>query len=222
MDWSALRLSLALAVITAVVMLPVAVWVGRALAWGRFRGKAAVEALVALPLVLPPTVLGYYLLVAFAPSSPLGQFYQSLVGTTLAFSFEGLVVASLIANVPFAIQPVQRGFEAIPSEVREAAWLSGMSSWRALWNIELPLAWPALLTALVLTFAHTLGEFGVVLMVGGNIPDETRTVAIAIYDRVQAFDDRAAGIMAATLLALSFASISVVYWVDRTARRRRG
>jgi len=222
MDWSALRLSLALAVITAVVMLPVAVWVGRALAWGRFRGKAAVEALVALPLVLPPTVLGYYLLVAFAPSSPLGQFYQSLVGTTLAFSFEGLVVASLIANVPFAIQPVQRGFEAIPSEVREAAWLSGMSSWRALWNIELPLAWPALLTALVLTFAHTLGEFGVVLMVGGNIPDETRTVAIAIYDRVQAFDDRAAGIMAATLLALSFASISVVYWVDRAARRRRG
>jgi molybdate transport system permease protein len=221
-DWSALRLSLALAVITAVVMLPVAVWVGRALAWGRFRGKAAVEALVALPLVLPPTVLGYYLLVAFAPSSPLGQFYQSLVGTTLAFSFEGLVVASLIANVPFAIQPVQRGFEAIPSEVREAAWLSGMSSWRALWNIELPLAWPALLTALVLTFAHTLGEFGVVLMVGGNIPDETRTVAIAIYDRVQAFDDRAAGIMAATLLALSFASISVVYWVDRAARRRRG
>jgi len=222
MDWSALRLSLALAVITAVVMLPVAVWVGRALAWGRFRGKAAVEALVALPLVLPPTVLGYYLLVAFAPSSPLGQFYQSLVGATLAFSFEGLVVASLIANVPFAIQPVQRGFEAIPSEVREAAWLSGMSSWRALWNIELPLAWPALLTALVLTFAHTLGEFGVVLMVGGNIPDETRTVAIAIYDRVQAFDDRAAGIMAATLLALSFASISVVYWVDRAARRRRG
>ena len=222
MDWSALRLSLALAVITAVVMLPVAVWVGRALAWGRFRGKAAVEALVALPLVLPPTVLGYYLLVAFAPSSPLGQFYQSLVGTTLAFSFEGLVVASLIANVPFAIQPVQRGFEAIPSEVREAAWLSGMSSWRALWNIELPLAWPALLTALVLTFAHTLGEFGVVLMVGGNIPDETRTVVIAIYDRVQAFDDRAAGIMAATLLALSFASISVVYWVDRAARRRRG
>ena len=222
MDWSALRLSLALAVITAVVMLPVAVWVGRALSWGRFRGKAAVEALVALPLVLPPTVLGYYLLVAFAPSSPLGHFYQSLVGTTLAFSFEGLVVASLIANVPFAIQPVQRGFEAIPSEVREAAWLSGMSSWRALWNIELPLAWPALLTALVLTFAHTLGEFGVVLMVGGNIPDETRTVAIAIYDRVQAFDDRAAGIMAATLLALSFASISVVYWVDRAARRRRG
>ena len=221
MDWSALRLSLALAVITAVVMLPVAVWVGRALAWGRFRGKAAVEALVALPLVLPPTVLGYYLLVAFAPSSPLGQFYQSLVGTTLAFSFEGLVVASLIANVPFAIQPVQRGFEAIPSEVREAAWLSGMSSWRALWNIELPLAWPALLTALVLTFAHTLGEFGVVLMVGGNIPDETRTVAIAIYDRVQAFDERAAATMALVLLLLAVAALGVTNTLARRAARRQ-
>jgi molybdate transport system permease protein len=222
MDWSALRLSLALAVITAAVMLPVAIWAGRALAWGRFRGKAAVEALVALPLVLPPTVLGYYLLVAFAPQSALGQFYQSLVGASLAFSFEGLVVASIIANVPFAIQPVQRGFEAIPAEVREAAWLSGMSSWRALWKVELPLAWPALLTAFVLTFAHTLGEFGVVLMVGGNIPEATRTVSIAIYDRVQAFDDRAAGVMAATLLALSFVSISVVYWIDRAARRRHG
>jgi molybdate transport system permease protein len=180
-----------------------------------------VEALLALPLVLPPTVLGYYLLVTFAPTSWLGQLYQGLVGKSLAFSFEGLLVASVIANVPFAMQPVQRGFEAIATEVREAAWLCGMSAWRAFWRVELPLAWPGLLTAFVLTFAHTLGEFGVVLMVGGNIPGETRTLSIAIYDRAQALDDRAAGVMAATLLVLSFTAISVVYWLDR-ARWRRG
>jgi molybdate transport system permease protein len=194
---------------------------GRVLAWHRFPGKPAVEAALALPLVLPPTVLGYYLLVTFAPAAPLGALYQRLTGATLAFSFEGLLVASVIANIPFAVQPVQRGFEAIATEVREAAWLCGMSAWRAFWRVELPLAWPGLLTAFVLTFAHTLGEFGVVLMVGGNIPGETRTIAIAIYDRAQALDDRAAGVMAATLLAVSFAAIGVVYWLDR-ARRRRG
>jgi molybdate transport system permease protein len=221
MDVQALALSLKLAVSTALVLLPLAVLAGRALAWRRFAGKPAVEALLALPLVLPPTVLGYYLLVTFAPTSPLGQFYQSIAGTTLAFSFEGLLVASVIANIPFAVQPAQRGFESIATEVREAAWLCGMSGWRAFWRVELPLAWPGLLTALVLTFAHTLGEFGVVLMVGGNIPGETRTAAIAIYDRAQALDDRAAGVMAATLLAISFAAIAVVYWLDR-ARRPHG
>lgn len=221
MDWSALVLSLELALATAAILLPLAVVLGRALAWRRFAGKPAVEALLALPLVLPPTVLGYYLLVTFAPTSALGQLYQALVGKTLAFSFEGLLVASVIANVPFAVQPVQRGLESIAAEIREAAWLCGMSAWRAFWRVELPLAWPGLLTAFVLTFAHTLGEFGVVLMVGGNIPGETRTMSIAIYDRAQALDDRAAGVMAATLLVLSFAAISVVYWLDR-ARRRRG
>jgi molybdate transport system permease protein len=221
MDAQALALSLKLAVGTAVLLLPLAVVLGRALAWHRFPGKPAVEALLALPLVLPPTVLGFYLLTTFAPSSPLGALYQKLFGTTLAFSFEGLLVASVIANIPFAVQPVQRGFESIATEVREAAWLCGMSGWRAFWRVELPLAWPGLLTAFVLTFAHTLGEFGVVLMVGGNIPGETRTVAIAIYDRAQALDDHAAGVMAATLLALSFAAIGVVYWLDR-ARRHRG
>jgi molybdate transport system permease protein len=221
LDWSALVLSLELASATAAILLPLAVGLGRVLAWRRFAGTAGVEALLALPLVLPPTVLGYYLLVTFAPSSVLGQLYQSLVGKSLAFSFEGLLVASVIANVPFAVQPVQRGFEAIATEVREAAWLCGMSGWRAFWRVELPLAWPGLLTAFVLTFAHTLGEFGVVLMVGGNIPGETRTMSIAIYDRAQALDDRAAGVMAVTLLALSFVAISVVYWLDR-ARRRSG
>jgi molybdate transport system permease protein len=221
MDTQALALSLKLAAGTAAILLPLAVVLGRVLAWRQFAGKPGVEALLALPLVLPPTVLGYYLLVTFAPTSWLGQLYQGLVGKSLAFSFEGLLVASVIANVPFAMQPVQRGFEAIATEVREAAWLCGMSAWRAFWRVELPLAWPGLLTAFVLTFAHTLGEFGVVLMVGGNIPGETRTLSIAIYDRAQALDDRAAGVMAATLLVLSFTAISVVYWLDR-ARRRRG
>ncbi len=221
MDGQALALSLQLAVGSALLLLPLAVLAGRALAWRRFPGKPAVEALLALPLVLPPTVLGYYLLVTFAPTSPLGAFYQSLVGTTLAFSFEGLLVASVIANIPFAVQPAQRGFESIAVEVREAAWLCGMSGWRAFWRVELPLAWPGLLTALVLTFAHTLGEFGVVLMVGGNIPGETRTAAIAIYDRAQALDDHAAGVLAATLLAISFVAIAIVYSLDR-ARRPHG
>jgi molybdate transport system permease protein len=218
-DWTALGLSLRLAIATAAILLPLAVLAGRALAWRRFPGKPAIEALLALPLVLPPTVLGYYLLVASAPTAPLGQLYQKLAGATLAFSFEGLLLASVIVNIPFAVQPVQRGLEAIAPEVREAAWLCGMSAWRAFWRVELPLAWPGLLTAFVLTFAHTLGEFGVVLMVGGNIPGETRTIAIAIYDRAQALDERAAGVMAGTLLALSFAAISLVYWLDRTRRR---
>jgi molybdate transport system permease protein len=218
-DWTALGLSLRLAIATAAILLPLAVLAGRALAWRRFPGKPAIEALLALPLVLPPTVLGYYLLVASAPTAPLGQLYQKLAGATLAFSFEGLLLASVIVNIPFAVQPVQRGLEAIAPEVREAAWLCGMSAWRAFWRVELPLAWPGLLTAFVLTFAHTLGEFGVVLMVGGNIPGETRTIAIAIYDRAQALDERAAGVMAGTLLALSFAAISLVYWLDRARRR---
>jgi molybdate transport system permease protein len=221
MDWTALVLSLKLAAATALVLLPLAILVARELAWRRFAGKAAVEALVALPLVLPPTVLGYYLLVAFAPASAAGQAFAALTGGTLAFSFAGLLAASIVFNLPFAVQPVQRAFEAIPDEVREAGWLCGMSGWRTLWQVELPLAWPGLVSAFVLTFAHTLGEFGVVLMVGGNIPGETRTVAIAIYDRVQALDDRAAGTMSALLLAISFVSIVVIYGIDR-ARRRRG
>jgi molybdate transport system permease protein len=169
--------------------------------------------------VLPPTVLGFYVLVVFAPAEPFGALVERLSGVRLAFSFEGLVLASVLFNLPFAIQPAQRAFEAIPSEVREATWLCGMSTWRALWKVELPLAWPGLLTALVLTFAHTLGEFGVVLMVGGNVPGETKTVAIAIYDRVQAFDDRAAGAMSGLLLAISFVAILLVYWLDRLRRR---
>ena len=220
MDWTALRLSLGLAAWTMAILLPAGVLLGRLLAYRRFAGKGLLEALLALPLVLPPTVLGYYLLISFGGGSWAGKWYQVIFGHGLAFSFEGLVLASLLANLPFAIQPMQRSFEAIPVEVREAAACCGMSAWRSLLRIELPLAWPGMLTALVLTFAHTLGEFGVVLMVGGNIPGETKTVAIAICDRVQAFDDLAAGRMAALLLFISMGTMAISYVLTNRSRDR--
>lgn len=221
MDWSALTLSLKLAGWTVIILLPLGIWAGHALAAHQFRGKAWVEALLALPLVLPPTVLGYYLLVAMGDASPVGQLYESLFGRTLVFSFEGLLLASVIFNIPFAIQPMQRGFEAIAPEVRDAAACCGLSRWRTLWRIELPLAWPGILSAVVLTFAHTLGEFGVVLMVGGSIPGETKTVAIAIYDRVQAFDAAGAGVMSAVLLLISLLAIGAAYFTNARSRFRR-
>jgi len=220
MDWTALSLSLELAAWTVAILLPVAVLAGRWLAYGRFRGKGAVEALVMLPLVLPPTVFGFYLLLAFGRTSPVGAFWEDTFGHQLVFTFEGLVVASVIFNLPFAIQPAQRGFEAIPRDLREAAATCGMSPLRSLLRVELPLAWPGLMTAMVLTFAHTLGEFGIVLMVGGSIPGETRTIAIAIYDRVQGFDMRGAGIMSAALVAISFATIALTRWLSARIGQR--
>ena len=221
MDWPALSLSLKLATWTVLILLPLGIWAGHTLAAHHFRGKAWVEALLALPLVLPPTVLGYYLLVAMGGASPIGQFYESLIGRPLVFSFEGLLIASVIFNIPFAIQPMQRGFEAIAPEVRDAAACCGLTRWRTLWRIELPLAWPGILSAVVLTFAHTLGEFGVVLMVGGSIPGETKTIAIAIYDRVQAFDTAGAGLMSAVLLLISLIAIGAAYFTTSRARSRR-
>ena len=220
MDWVALSLSARLALWTVVLLLPVAVFGGRWLAHGRFRGKAVIEALVMLPLVLPPTVFGFYLLVALGRESPLGAFWQAVFGGPLVFTFEGLVVASVIANLPFALQPARRGFEAIPADVLDAAACCGMSPWRRLWRVDLPLAWPGVLTAMVLTFAHTLGEFGTVLMIGGSIPGETKTIAIAIYDRVQAFDDRGAAIMAASLMAISLAAIAATFALSARIGRR--
>lgn len=220
MDWTALFLSLRLAAWTVVILLPVSILMGRHLAYRRFRGKGFVEALVMLPLVLPPTVFGFYLLVAFGGNSPLGQFWQHAFGGQLVFSFQGLVVASVIFNLPFAIQPAQRGFEAIPQDVREAAACCGLSPWASLVRVELPLAWPGLVTAMVLTFAHTLGEFGIVLMVGGSIPGETKTIAIAIYDRVQAFDNESAAIMSAVLVGISLFTIAVTFWLSARVGRR--
>jgi molybdate transport system permease protein len=220
MDWQALWLSIRLGVLSILVLLPLAVFIGRMLAFRAIRGKPLIEAAVALPLVLPPTVLGFYLLVAFGSGSWIGEIWERLFGGPLVFTFQGLLLASVIVNLPFAIQPAQRAFEAIGADVREAAATCGMSWWRTLWRIELPLAWPGLLTGMVLTFAHTLGEFGVVLMVGGSIPGETKTVAIAIYDRVQVFDDAAAGQMAAVLLLISIATIAASYALSQRVVRR--
>ena len=222
MDWLALWLSVELAGATILVLLPFGIWLARMLAFRGFAGRGFVEALVALPLVLPPTVVGFYLLVAFGSHSWFGQAFKSLFGQSLAFSFEGLVLASVLVNLPFAVQPIQRAFEAIPRDVREAAACSGMSPSKVAMRIELPLAWPGIATAVVLTFAHTIGEFGVVLMIGGSIPGETRTIAIAIYDRVQAFDDSSAAMMSALLLLMALLALGLTNTLARRIGRRDG
>lgn len=222
MDWTALYLSLRLAGWTVVILLPLSIMAGRLLAYRRFRAKGLVEAIVMLPLVLPPTVLGFYMLVAFGRNSPVGDLWFRLFGHQLVFTFEGLLLASVIVNLPFAIQPAQRGFEAVPVEVREAASCCGLSPWRSLWKVELPLAWPGVLTAMVLVFAHTLGEFGVILMMGGSIPGETKTIAISIYDRVQGFDMQGAAVMSATLVAISLVTITLTYMLSARIGRRLG
>lgn len=211
MDWTAFGVSLELAFWTTGILLPLGIVVGRWLSLQRFRGRSFVDAAIALPLVLPPTVLGYYLLAAFSADQPIGQLWSTLTGSGLAFSFPGIVAASILFNLPFAILPIQRAFETVPGHLREAAWCSGLSVWRTFIRIELPLVWPGVVTAFVLTFMHTLGEFGVVLMVGGAIDGETKTIAIAIYDRVQAFDDEAAGAMSLLLLLTSFVTIALIY-----------
>jgi molybdate transport system permease protein len=222
MDWTALGVSLRLGLASLAILLPGGIWLGRLLAYRQFRGRLLVEALVTVPLVLPPTVLGFYLLVTFGARSPIGNAFQSLFGQPLPFSFEGLLLASVIANIPFVVQPIQRGFEAIPSDIRDAAACCGLTPWQRFARIEVPLAWPGILTAAILAFAHTLGEFGVVLMVGGNLPGVTRTLSVAIYDRMQAFDDRSAGVMAATLLTVAVATLMVTTALSRRAGLRRG
>jgi molybdate transport system permease protein len=204
MDIDAILLSLKLAAWTLVLIIPFGVWVAHKLI-RLDKGKPWIEAALALPLVLPPTVLGYYLLIG------LGG--KSIFGVPLVFSFTGILIASLIVNLPFAIQPIQRAFESINPEIREAAQVSGLSHWQIFRLIELPLAWRGITSAAVLTFAHTLGEFGVILMVGGAIPSETKTVSIAIYDKVQSFDTSGAGALALLLLGISLVAIAVSYGV---------
>ncbi len=172
-----------------------------------------------LPLLLPPTVIGFYLMVALGAGSPLGQWLDRWAGLRLVFTFEGLLFASLLVNVPFMVQPIQRAFAAIPTSLREAAWVSGLSRWQTLWKIEMPLAWPGVLTGLALTFAHTLGEFGVVLMVGGSIAGETKTLSIAIYDRVQAFDNAGAALMSLVLVAFTLVALWVVFAGGQRGKR---
>jgi molybdate transport system permease protein len=209
MDWIAFWLSIKLGFFTVLILLPVSMFLARWLSVSHFRGKSVLEAMLAVPLVLPPTVVGYYLLVGMSNDSLIGRWLVELTGQGVVFHFSGLLIASIIVNIPFAVQPMQRAFEAIPQDIRDSAACCGMNYWRQLIMVEMPLAWPGMLTALVLTFAHTLGEFGVVLMVGGSIPGETRTIAISIYDRVQSFDYDSAGQMSLILLIFSVVVLAI-------------
>lgn len=210
MDWSAFFLSLKLAFYTLAILLPFGLALGRYLALSKgLRCKPWLEALTTLPLILPPTVLGFYLLNMMGDHSWLGVWYQHLFGSQLAFSFQAILLASLLVNLPFAVQPIQRAFERLDPTIFDAAACCGMNRWRIVWKIELPLIWPNLVTAAVMTFAHTLGEFGVILIVGGSIPGKTQTLSIAIYDRVQMFDTHGAGVMSATLVAVALLAMGI-------------
>lgn len=215
MDWQAFWLTIRLAVLVAAVLavlgLPIAYWI----AFSRWRWKFLAEAIVALPIVLPPTVLGFYVLVALGSHSPLGRWWQALTGHTLAFTFGGLVVGSIIYSLPFAVQPFAASFALVDPRLMAASATLGASKLQTFFRVILPLSLPGLVTGVALSFAHTMGEFGVVLMVGGNIPGVTRTVSIDIYDQVQALNYASANQTSLVLLAISFVVLSFVYGVNR-------
>jgi len=215
MNWIAIWVTFKLATLTALILvligLPLAYWVS----FSRWRWKFLVESVVALPLVLPPTVLGFYILVAIGPHSPIGRWYADLVGHPLPFTFEGLLVASVLYSLPFAVQPFASAFDQVDRRVIEAAWTLGVSRLKTFFKLIIPMATAGVVTGFVLSFAHTLGEFGVVLMVGGNIEGETRTVSIDIYDEVQALNYAGAAKTALFLLAVSYSVLLAVYAVNR-------
>jgi molybdate transport system permease protein len=215
MDWQAFWLSIRLAaLVTAILViagLPAAYWI----AYSRWRWKFLAEAVIALPIVLPPTVLGFYVLVALGSRSPLGRWWQALTGHTLAFTFEGLLIGSISYSLPFAVQPFAASFAAVDRRLLAASATLGAGRAKTFFRVILPMSVPGLLTGIVLSFAHTMGEFGVVLMVGGNIPGVTRTVSIDIYDKVQAFDYAGANQTAVVLLAISFLALTLVYGLNR-------
>jgi molybdate transport system permease protein len=215
MDLSALRLSLVLAGLTTasllVVGLPVACW----LAATRWRYRFLAEAVVALPLVLPPTVLGFYLLRGMGPDGPLGRAFEAVAGHPFPFSFSGLLFASVLYSLPFAVQPFAAAIASVDRRLVEASHALGVSRLGTFFRVTLPLSWDGVLAGAVLSFAHTMGEFGVVLMVGGNVPGETRTLSVAVFDHVEALEYGAAHRTAALLLAISFAVLALVYAVQR-------
>jgi molybdate transport system permease protein len=220
-DWQAFQLTIELAVMVSAILLvlglPLAYWI----AFSRWRWKFLVEAIVALPIVLPPTVLGFYLLVALGSQSPLGRWWQSLTGHTLAFTFTGLVIGSIVYSLPFAVQPFASSFSAVDRKLLAASATLGTSPLRTFFRVTIPLSVSGLVTGVALAFAHTMGEFGVVLMVGGNIPGVTRTVSIGIYDQVQASNYSAANAMASLLLIFSFAALAMVYGLNRKSQYQR-
>ncbi|MBL7986830.1 MAG: molybdate ABC transporter permease subunit [Chlorobi bacterium] len=215
MDWQAFWLSVRLSVLTSLILLAI----GLPLAWWlsvtRIRWKFLIEAVVALPLVLPPTVLGFYILTAISPQGTLGIIWNDLFGTTLPFTFQGVLIASVLYSLPFAVQPFTAAIASVDRNIIESAWCSGVGRLQTFLRITLPLAAPGVIAGIVLSFAHTLGEFGVVMMVGGNLPGQTRTVSIAIYDNVQALNYSAASQTSLLLLAISFTILVCVYGMQR-------
>jgi molybdate transport system permease protein len=218
MSLEALILTLRLAVLVSLLLMAISLPLGYWLASSRWRLKFVIEAIVALPIVLPPTVLGYYVLVAIGPLSPVGRWYHAVAGGSLAFTFRGLVVGSVIYSLPFAVQPIAAAFSSIDRNLLNASATLGASRWRTFWRVVFPLGLPGVLTGFVLSFAHTLGEFGVVLMIGGNIPRATQTISIWIYDQVQSLNYAAANQMAALLLVVCFVILIVLYGLRRTRK----
>ncbi len=215
MDWSAVLLSARLALVVSATLVLLALPIGYWLAFSRWRWKFLVEAVIALPLVLPPTVLGFYVLVAIGANSPIGRLWTAITGQGLAFTFEALVIASLLYSLPFAVQPVASAFAQVDPNLLEASSILGASRMRTFRRIIVPLSRDGILTGAVLSFAHTIGEFGVVLMVGGNLPGITRTISISIYDDVQSFNHASAHLTSLALLVFSFLALAVVYGVTR-------
>jgi len=213
-DWQPLLLTLKLASVSTAVLLIVAIPLAWWLAYSKKRIKPVIETLVSMPLVLPPTVLGFYLLVAFSPNNSFGAWLEDVLGVQLLFSFDGLVVASVIYSLPFMVHPIQSGLSNLPSSLRDAAYVMGKSPFTTLLKVLLPNIKPALLTGIVLTFAHTVGEFGVVLMIGGNMPGKTKVASIAIYDEVEALDYGAANVYSLILFAVTFTILLAVYLVN--------
>ncbi|WP_455244891.1 molybdate ABC transporter permease subunit [Petrachloros mirabilis] len=215
MNWIAIWVSVKLASLTAAALLIMGLPIGYWLTFSKWRWKFLVESIVALPLVLPPTVLGFYILVAIGPQSPVGRIYIEIVGHPLPFTFEGLLFASILYSLPFAVQPFATAFEQVDKKLIEASWTLGLSKVKTFFKLIIPLSMAGLITGIVLSFAHTLGEFGVVLMVGGNIEGVTRTVSIDIYDEVQALNYTGAAQTAAFLLTISYLVLLLVYAMNR-------
>jgi molybdate transport system permease protein len=218
MDWEAIRLSLRLATSSALLLAPLAILLAGPLAYGRFRGRILLEAVTSIPLVLPPTVLGFYLIVALGPHSPVGAAWESLTGSRLVFSFQGLLLAQVVTNLPFFLQPLVASLGGVDRKLLEVAGTLGSGRPGVYFRVALPLAWRGLLSGLILSFAHAIGEFGVVLMVGGNLPGKTRTASIAIFDQVQSFDLAGANRTALLLVALAFAVLAATAWLRARER----
>jgi molybdate transport system permease protein len=215
--WLTFKLASITSLILLVLALPLAYW----LAFGKFKGRGIVESLIGMPLVLPPSVIGFYLLLAFSPSYWFGAWIESVLGLRLVFSFPGLVIASVLYSLPFMVYPIRAGLQSLPASLREASYTLGKNEWETFFKVLLPNCKPAILTAFVITFAHTVGEFGVVLMIGGNIPGVTKVASVAIYNEVEALNYGAANQYAMVLFAITFVILLLVYSINNRLLRVR-